>query len=176
MMPDDRGRTKCDDVAFLLQAPAEIDVVARLAIFDIETADRVERPAIEGHVTPWNVLRHRVGEEHVARSARRRRDAGLDPVFRRRRNVRPTDPSIVAADERADEVIEPVRIRHAVGVGVGEHFALGRGRAGVARVTQAVVVLLDVADLRKARRDLRRVIGRAVVDQDHFVVRIIDLA
>jgi hypothetical protein len=84
----------------------------------------------------------------------RRRDAGLDPVFRRRRNVRPTDPSIVTADERADEVIEPVGIRHAVGVGIGEHFALGRGRTGVARVTKTVVLLPDVADLRKARGDL----------------------
>ncbi len=176
MMPDDRGRTKRDDVAFLLQAPAEIDVVARLAIFDIEAADRVERPAIEGHVTTWNVLRDRVGEQHVARSAGRRRDAGLDPVFRRRRNVRPTDPGVVAAEERADEIIEPVGIGHAVGVGVGEHFALGRGRTGVARVTKPVVLLPDVADLRKARGDLRRVIGRAVVDQDRFVSRIIDLA
>src|SRR5678815_1230002 len=111
MMPDDRGWTKCDDMAFLLQAPAKIDVVAGLAIFDIETANRVERPAIEGHVTTWNVLRYRVGEEYVARAARCRRDAGLDPVFRRRWNVRPTDPSIVTADQRADEVIEPVRIR-----------------------------------------------------------------
>ena len=151
-MPDDRGRTKGDDVAFLLQAPAKIDVVARLAILDIETADRVERPAIEGHVTTWNVLRDRVGEEHVARAAGCRRDAGLDPVFRRRRNVRPADPSVIAADERADEIIEPVGIRHAVGVGVGEHFALGCGRAGVARVTQAVILLPDVADRSESAR------------------------
>src|SRR4029077_10712985 len=143
MMPDNRRWTKCDDVAFLLQAPTKIDVVARLAIFDIETANRVERPAIEGHVTPWNVLRYRVGEEHVARAARCRRDAGLNPVFRWRRNVGPTDPSIVTADERADEVVEPVRIRHAVGVGVGEYFALGRGCAGVTRVAKTVVFLPD---------------------------------
>ena len=176
MMPDDRGRAECDDVAFLLQAPAEIDVVARLAIFDIEAADGVERPAIEGHVTARNVLRHGVGQEHVARAAGRRRDAGLDPIFRRRRNVRAADPGIIAAHERADQIIEPVGIRHAVGVGVGEHFAPGRGRAGVARVTQAVVLLPDVTDLRKTRGDLRRVVGRAVIDQDGFVGRIVDLA
>ena len=101
---------------------------------------------------PGNVLRDRVGEEHVARSAGRRRDTGLDPVFRRRRNVRPADPRIIAAHERADQIIEPVRIGHAVGVGVGEHFAFGRGRAGVARVTQAVIVLPDVADASENAR------------------------
>ena len=91
IMPDDRGRAKRDDVACLLQAPAEIDVVAGLAIFGIEPADAFKGPAIKGHVTTGNVLGHRVGEQNVARSAGRRRDAGLDPVLRRRRNIRPAD-------------------------------------------------------------------------------------
>ena len=103
-------------------------------------------------------------------------DTGLHPIFRRRRDVRTAHARVIAAHERADQIVEPVRIGHAVGVGVGEHFALGRGRAGVARVAQAVVVLPDVANVRKTRRDLRRVIGRAVIDQDDFVVRIIDFA
>ncbi len=61
MMPDDGRRAKGDDVAFLLQAPAEIDIITRLAIFDIEPADRVECPPVEGHVTARDVLRHSIG-------------------------------------------------------------------------------------------------------------------
>ena len=176
MMPDDRGRTESDDVAFLLQAPAKIDVVACLAILGIEAADAIECPAIKGHVTPGNVLGHRIGQEHVARSAGRRGDAGLDPIFRRRRDVRSADARVIAAHQRADQIVEPIRIGHAVGVGVGKNFALGRGGAGVACVAQAVVVLPDVTDVRETSRDLRCVIGRTVVNQDDFVGRVIDFA
>jgi hypothetical protein len=80
MMPDDRRRSEGDDVAFLLQAPAEIDVVARLALIDIETADGLEGTPIKGHVKARDVLRDGVGKQHVARAAGRGRDTGLDPV------------------------------------------------------------------------------------------------
>jgi hypothetical protein len=46
----------------------------------------------------------------------------------------------------------------------------------VSRVAQAVIGLVNVADIRETRRDLARVIGRAVVDQDDFVMRIVDFA
>ena len=99
MMPDDRGRTEGDVVACLLHAPAKIDVVAGLAIFRIEAADAFESPAIPGHVTTGNMFRDGVGEENVARPARRGGDAGLHPIFapaakrsarRRRHNRRST--------------------------------------------------------------------------------------
>ncbi len=61
-------------------------------------------------------------------------------------------------------------------VGVGQDFAFGRGRAGVAGVTQAVIALMNVADVRKLRRDVSGVVGRSVIDQDHFVIRIIEFA
>ena len=163
-------------MAFLLQAPAEIDVVARFAILDVEAADSVEGPTIEGHVTTRNVLGHGVGKENVTRSPGRGGDAGLDPVFRRRRNVGPADAGIIAAHQRPDEIVEPILIGHAVRIGVGEHFAFSRGRAGVARVAQAVVRLPDVADVRKLGGDLWRVVGRAIVDQDRLIGRVIDFA
>ena len=97
-MPHDRGRAEGDDVAFLLQAPAKIHVVAGLAILDVEPADAFERPAIKRHVTTGDVFRHRIGEQNVARPAGRGRDTGLHPIFRRRRNVRPADAGVIAAD------------------------------------------------------------------------------
>ena len=175
-MPDDRGRAKGDDVAFLLQTPAKIHVVAGFAILNVEAADGVESPTIKGHVTTRDVLRHRVGQKNMARAARRGGDAGLHPIFRRRRNIRTAHAGVIAAHERADQIIKPVRVGHAVGVGVGKHFALGRGRAGIARVAQAMVILADITNIRITRRDLGRVIGRAVIDQNGFVIRVIDFA
>ena len=176
-MPDDRGRTEGDHVAGLLQAPAKIDVVAGLVIFEIEAADVFEGPAIEGHVTAGNVLGDGVGEQHVARSARRGGDAGLDPVLRRRRNVRSADARVVAAEERADQIVEPVRDPPCSRSRCRRGLRPWPRRAPVLRAwLRPWFVLVDVADVRKAGRDLGRVIGRSVVDQDHFVVGIIDFA
>jgi len=71
-------------VAFLLQSPAEIHIVARLPIFDIEAAYGIEGPAIKSHVTTRNMLGDRIGEQDVAWAAGRSSDTGLNPIFRRR--------------------------------------------------------------------------------------------
>ena len=158
-MPDNRGRAKRDDVAFLLQTPAEIDVVSGLAILDVEAADGIKGPAIKGHVTTGNVLGHGVGQQNVARSARRRRHAGLHPIFRRRRNVGAAHARVVAAEKRADQIIQPVGIGHAVGVGVGQNLTFGGSGPGVACIAQAVIILADIADVGKTGGDFRSVIG-----------------
>ena len=100
-MPDDRGGTEGDGVSRLLNAPAKIDVVASLMILGIETADAFERPAIPRHVTTGNMFRDRVREQNVARAPGRRGNASLDPMLRRRRNVRAAYPGVFAARERA---------------------------------------------------------------------------
>src|SRR6476620_2109566 len=105
MMPDDRGWTESDDVALLLEAPAKIDVVACLAIFDVEAADGIEGPRIKGHVTSRNVRGNSMAGKNVARSARRLGHAGLNSVFGRRRDVAATDTRVVTADQRSDQVI-----------------------------------------------------------------------
>src|SRR6266513_1712782 len=65
MMPDNRGGTKGDDEARLLQAPAKIDIVAGFMILGIETADLFEGPAIKRHVTAGNVFRFGIGQQNV---------------------------------------------------------------------------------------------------------------
>ena len=87
IMPDHRGRAEADDVAELHQAPADIDVVAGLAVLDVEAADLVERPLVVGHVAARDVLRNRVGQQHVARRSGRGANGGLDPIGGGRRNI-----------------------------------------------------------------------------------------
>ena len=71
----------------------------------------------------------------MAGAARCSCNTRLNPVLCGRRNVRSADAGIIAADKRADEVIEPICIRHAVRVRVGKHFAFGSDRPSVAGVT-----------------------------------------
>src|ERR1700730_4558810 len=49
VMPDHRGRAKTDHATGLLKTPAKIDIVARLMVLDVETADVLKCPAIERH-------------------------------------------------------------------------------------------------------------------------------
>jgi hypothetical protein len=70
------------------------------------------------------------------------------------------------------------QLRHVereVGVGVQHEVAGGRREAGLHRPAQlAVAVVVDDADVRVGRRhvvgDLRRTVGRLVVDHDQLVV------
>ena len=149
---------------------------------------------MERHVAAGNVLRHDIGEQHVARPAGRGGDGSLHPVHRGRRNVRPADARVIAAEQRADHVVEPVGIGHAVGIGVGENVAGRRVRAGVARVAEAHVWLDDGDDStrsgsptgarerrvstagalrRRPLHDLLRVVLRSVIHEHDLVVRIV---
>src|SRR5207245_5573436 len=113
VMPDDRGWVERDDATGLLQAPAKIDIVTGLVILGIETADIFKRPAVEGHVAARNVLCNHVREQNMAGSARRRRDTSLNQILRGRRDMRATHYGAIAVDERPDEIIKHIAVRHA---------------------------------------------------------------
>ena len=183
IVPHNRARRKRDFAARSLQAPAEVHVVARLAIFRVESADRVKRPAPERHIAAGHMLRDKIREEHVARPAGARRDRGLHPVHRGRRNVRPADARVAAAREHGDEVVEPVGIGHAVAVRVRDHFAGRCVGADIARVAEAHVFLHHAHEVRELPLELRavrlplfhdllRVVLRAVIHEHDFKVGI----
>ena len=172
-MPDDSRGTEGDDLSLLLQSPAEIHVVSGFAVFGIEAADLFKGPFEKRHIAAGDVFGHHVGEQDVAGSAGRGRHTGLNPVLRWRRNVRSAHARVVTADERADEKIQPVRVRHAIAVGVGNDLALGRVAANIAGKTEALVFLADVDDPGVFRRDLLGVVLRPVIDENHLVVGII---
>ena len=135
IMPDDRGWAECDNPSGLLNSPAEIDVVSRLAIFRIEPADALERPAVKRHITSGNMLGDGIGEQNMIGTARRRRNARLNPISCRRRDVWSAHSGVVAAHECPNQVVEPIDIRHAVRIGIRQHFAFGGGGPRVAGVT-----------------------------------------
>ena len=110
----------------------------------------------------------------MTRSARRGRDTRLNPGFCRGRNIRSPYACEVATSESADQVIKPVNVGHAVGVGVSQHFAACSSSAGIACRAQPAIRLVDVADVGKFSRDLRSVVGRSIVHQDDFKFRVID--
>src|SRR5215472_11377963 len=134
-MPNDCGWTEGNYPPSLLNSPAEIHVVAGLPIFGIESADAFESPTVKCHVTTGNMLCDRVGKQNMVWSPWRRSNAGLNPILCWRRDVWSTDSGVIAADKRANQVIQPIGVCHAVGIGVGQHFALRSSRAGVAGVT-----------------------------------------
>src|SRR6267378_1854469 len=140
-MPHQRCGTEGDLVSGLLDSPAKIDVVAGPVILWIESADAFKRPAVPRHITAWNVFGHGVRQKNVTRSARRGGDASLHPIPRRRRNIRTADPRIITAQKRAQEIIEPIRIGHAVRVSISENFASCDGSTVVWSVTQTVIGL-----------------------------------
>ena len=129
------------------------------------------------------MLRDKIREEHVARPAGARRDRGLHPVHRGRRNVRPADARVAAAREHGDEVVEPVGIGHAVAVRVSDHFAGRCVGTDIARVAEAHVFLHHAHEVRELPLELRavrlpllhdllRVVLRAVVHEHDFKVGI----
>ena len=85
-----------------------------------------------------------VGKQHVARTARCGRYAGLDPVLCRRGNVWSADSGVVAAEKRADQVVEPVRIGHAIAVGINNDVACGLLSPDISREAQALIFLSDI--------------------------------
>ena len=135
VMPDQGGWAKRDLMSGLLNPPAEIDVITSFVILRIESTDTFKGPAIPSHVTTRNVFGYRIRNQDVTRTARRCRNAGLHPIPRRWGNVWPPYPSIITAQQRADQIVKPVRIRHAVRIGVSENLALSDGSAVVSRMT-----------------------------------------
>ena len=103
-----------------------------------------------------------------------------------RREVRPAHGHEAAAHELEDQEGEPVGVGHAVRVGVGDDLAGRRLGAHVARDAEPLVLLADddharAAGVRVVHRlvplaDLERAVLRAVVDDDHLVVGVVERA
>ena len=78
------------------------------------------------------------------------------------------------AQERGREISEPVGVGVRIVIQIRHDLACGGGQARVSRAGQAPVRGADEADVVGAR-DRRRVVGRAVVHHDHFVVGVVEV-
>ena len=174
MVPHDRRRAEAERPPPLLELPAHVDIVPRGPEPGVEPADRPQRLAPEGHVAARDVLRFPVGEEHVRRTAGRVRHAVGDRSVAGRGDVRPSDRDVCGGEERVDEIVEPVRVGIGVVIEVGDDLAGRRLEAGVPGRREPPVLRLDEPQVVFAG-DGRGVVGRAVVDDDHLEVRVVQL-
>ena len=175
-VPDEGGGREAQLVAGVEHAPANVDVVACGPELRIEAADFRERRFREDHVAAREMLGAILGDQHVAGRARRRGAARFDPSVFMRRVVRAAASVEIVFDDRAHHQRQPVRVDDAVGVGVGDEFAARRMHPDVARDAQALVGLADEAKLGEVHRDVGGAVARAVVDDDHFEIRVVEAA
>jgi hypothetical protein len=174
VMPHKSRRREAEGVALLLEPPADIDIIACLPKNRVEPADLFECPFIEGHVAAGNVFGYAIGEHHVRGAARRDHDRSGDPGIFRRQKIVTADAGEFAVEQAAHEIVEPVFVRAAVRVGKRNDFAPSRCNSGVACDRKALVfVVAKVPEITEASADLLGAIGRTVIDQDHFVLGIV---
>src|SRR5207302_4416721 len=130
VVPDKRARRERDPLPGLLQPPAHVDVIARLAILWIETVDGLQGLTAKGHVAARNVFGDLVALEYVGRLPRAGSHAGAEPTVLGRQ-VRSAHGRRSAPLELVDKVREPAGVGEAVRVGVGDDFPVGRLEADV---------------------------------------------
>ena len=127
MMPDERPRREGDQEPLMLETPADIHVVAGLAKLGIEPVDRLEDLAAKSHVAAGDMLGDLVAQQDMRRLARCGRHARGQPSVCGGQ-VRPPHRRRPAPQELMDQVDQPVRFDHAVGIGVRDQ-STGRARS-----------------------------------------------
>ena len=129
-MQDDRAGAEAECPAGLLQAPADVDVVAGDPELLVEAADRLQGRLAEGHVAAGDVLGLAVGEQDVDRPAGRGRHALGDLAVVGGRDVGAADAGVAVRPQRRGQVVQPVGV--GIGVVVEEGDDLARRRASPA--------------------------------------------
>src|SRR5215469_11405115 len=95
VMPYDRRWRETYGPATLLQSPAEVDVIPCNAKTGIEASDLQELVASIGHVAAGDVLGDAVRQQNVNRTARGVCDTVGDGAVAGRRDVGPSDASVI---------------------------------------------------------------------------------
>jgi len=174
MVPDQRRGRVANLVSRIEEAPADVHVVARLAELLVESAHCQQRLAPEGHIATRDVLGEAVVEHDVTRPARAGRDAPRYLAVLRGRDVRAANHLHLLAAHFVDEVVQPVLVGNAVRVGVSKDFTLCDRSTVIARMTQSVVRLIEIAHVGKTGGDFASIIGRSIIDENDFIRRIIE--
>ena len=99
VVPDKGRRAETNLQARLLQAPAQVHVVARPVEDRIEPAHLRQRPLVERHVAAGDVLRLAVGQHDVRRAARRRHHRCGHQRVLRRQEIGTTDTCKLALQQ-----------------------------------------------------------------------------
>src|SRR3989475_10520889 len=173
-MPDDGGRRVADESPAVAEPPAYVDVIAGGSEHRVESADRLERVLPERHVASRDVLRDGGGEPERVWPAGAVRAGVRDPTVVRRWEVRSAHADVLPLHEREGEKSQPVNLGVRVVVDERDDLARGGPGADVARGAEPLVLGRDEPDM-VLRCDLRRRVGRPVIDHDYLVVRVVEL-
>src|SRR6266550_5488679 len=98
-MPDDRAGAEAQRLALVAQTPTKVHIVPRRPESGIEAAHGFKRILPESRVTARYVLRFRVGDKDVNRTARSPGDALCDHPVARVFDIRTADPDVGSAEE-----------------------------------------------------------------------------
>src|SRR5579859_76920 len=109
-MPDEPRGAEAKFITGLLQAPAKVDVIARLTENRIEVSNLFQGAFEESHVATGDMFGLAVGEHDVGGAAGRNHDGGGDGGVFGGKQVGAADAGELAARQRAHEVIKPIFI------------------------------------------------------------------
>src|SRR6266540_6967869 len=126
-------------------------------------------------VAPRQMLGSRVVQEDVDRSARSAGDRLCPAGVVRRRDVRSADCGGARRLEGSDDEGEPVAVRPRIVVEVGDVLARRGLETGVPSRAQTAVHGTDDTEA-VVRRDGTGLVRGSIVDDDHLVVRVVEVA
>src|SRR5688572_2611352 len=85
----------------------------------------------------------------------------------------PADAGESSAQKVTHHIVQPVFIGATVGIGESNDVACTGRDPGISRSRKTQVWLADITELRMKTRDFRGAVGRTVVDQNYFIIRVI---
>ena len=170
VMPDQCTWTKSNPMSRLQKAPTHVYIISRRAKLRIKSADLAQNRPPVGHVTPGNMLRLRVAQQNMGRCSWAGRHRCRHGVFRRRVRVGSPHRRISPWQKSRHQKVEPICIRHTVGIGVRNNLPCRRLQSHIPSSRKPTIRLQDVFHHRKVSRDRLRIILRSVIDQDHLII------
>ncbi len=174
-VPDEGAGNEGQLPAILQQPPAKIDIITGGFELGFESAHRLEGLAANNEVAPREVFGPQVVQQDVGGGAGRRSHHRLLPPVRFGREIGAARGTDFRVSEGTRDPEQPVPIRLAIVIGVGDQFTAGQVGAAVAGERKPGVLLVDITCLRKAGGDLGGGIGGPVVDDDDLEGGILDV-
>src|SRR5215472_1678569 len=174
VMPDHSRRAKANRPPPILQPPTQIDVISRRTKTRVEAVDREKRLSTKCHVAAGNVLGDLVREQDMERITRRRCDAFSDEPVAGWRQIGPANANMCRGVKGCREISQPVAVGEGVVIEISDDAPIARREADVACGGEPRVRLSYQAN-RIVPRDSRGVVPRTIVDDNHFVIRVIEV-
>ena len=175
VMPDKPGRAEPDPVSLSLQPPTQIHIVSGRPEHRVESSDFLQCHAMECHVAPRHMFRLTVSQHHVGRPPGRRHNRGRKSRILWGQIIWAADPGIAGRQQIAHQITQPILVRSAIGVGKRDHLADRPRDSRIPRHGQPLMLLVYVSDGVEFRGDICRPIRGTIVDQEDFIVRVIQV-